>query len=176
MNTTIPLQIRQIAVERTVSLRHEVLWPDMPIDNVKLPEDKHGWHFGAFVDESLANDDPIAVISLFLDHVPIDNGAAGGSGAFPDNDSINVPSEIIAVRFRKFACKTNMQGQGVGTALLKHAMQFARSELKAEVFWCDARVSSAAWYSGRGLSQFGHKFFKGPVEYVRMRALMDVEQ
>ncbi|KAJ3869115.1 GCN5-related N-acetyltransferase [Lentinula novae-zelandiae] len=146
---TLPLKFERIAVERTLPLRHEVLWPDMPIDKVKLPEDQNGWHFGAFMDNPLANDDPIAVISLFLDPIPIDH--------------------IITVRFRKFACKTTMQGQGVGTALFKHAMHFAHSELKAEVFWCDARVSSVAWYSGRGLSQFGHKFYKGAVEYVRMR-------
>ncbi|KAJ3909050.1 hypothetical protein F5879DRAFT_935075 [Lentinula edodes] len=169
---TLPLKFERIAVERTLPLRHEVLWPDMPIDKVKLPEDQNGWHFGAFMDNPLANDDPIAVISLFLDPIPIDHVAAHsacGSSAFWDNGSITGPSEIITVRFRKFACKTTMQGQGVGTALFKHAMHFAHSELKAEVFWCDARISSVAWYSGRGLSQFGHKFYKGAVEYVRMR-------
>lgn len=62
-----------------------------------------------------------------------------------------------------------MQGRGTGTALLKYAMEFARSDLDAGAFWCDARVSSAEWYTRRGLVQFGPKFYKGPVEYVRMR-------
>ncbi|KAJ3773648.1 hypothetical protein FB446DRAFT_731992 [Lentinula raphanica] len=176
MNTILPLTIRNIHVERTLSLRHEVLWPDMPVEVVKLPEDEDGWHFGAFIEDPLGKDDLVAVISLFVEPLPIDNvpvhSANGSNGALLDNDPVLVPSEVFAVRFRKFACRTDAQGQGVGTALLKHAMHFARSELKAEVLWCDARVSSADWYSRRGLSQLGPKFYKGPVEYVCMRTLL----
>lgn len=62
-----------------------------------------------------------------------------------------------------------MQGRGVGTALLKYAMDFARDDLDAAILWCDARVSSAEWYARRGLAQFGTKFYKGPIEYVRMK-------
>ncbi|KAJ3735477.1 hypothetical protein DFJ43DRAFT_1057734 [Lentinula guzmanii] len=80
---------------------------------------------------------------------------------FWNNDSVLDPSEIIAVRFRDFACETSTQGQGVVTALLKHAMHFACSELKAEVLWSDATVSSVDWYSRRGLSRIGQKFSEG---------------
>ncbi|KIK69993.1 hypothetical protein GYMLUDRAFT_236442 [Collybiopsis luxurians FD-317 M1] len=165
--------LRPIEVGQTLLLRQHVLWPDLPIDKLKLPEDGNGWHFGAFVpDDPSATDDPIAVISLFLDPIPIDCGAVISEDSEFTNNSESLSSFVpsrAAVRFRKFACRQSMQGQGIGTALLKYALDFARSNLNAQVFWCDARVSSASWYERRGLVRFGEKFYKGPVEYVRMR-------
>ena len=41
---------------------------------------------------------------------------------------------------------------------------------------CDARIATQEWYKRRGFQPFGPKFFKGPVEYVRMKAdLKDLE-
>lgn len=36
------------------------MWPDMPYDYVKLPEDKLGEHFGLFVDDEL-----VSIVSVF---------------------------------------------------------------------------------------------------------------
>jgi GNAT superfamily N-acetyltransferase len=55
------LTIRAIRPEETYALRHSVLWPDKPLDYVKIAEDEHGFHFGAFWEERL-----VAVISLVL--------------------------------------------------------------------------------------------------------------
>lgn len=110
LSVEITLGFRQIAVEQTLSLRHEVLWPDLPIEKVKLPEDKFGWHFGAFVDGPSEENDPIAVISLFLDPIPIDDEVptTSSASAFSSNDldllTPSLPSGTT-VRFRKFACK-----------------------------------------------------------------------
>jgi GNAT superfamily N-acetyltransferase len=51
-----------IAPSHTYLLRHEVLWPEKPLDYVQLPEDAAGYHYGAFQDNQL-----VAVISLFVD-------------------------------------------------------------------------------------------------------------
>lgn len=55
------LAIQSITAEQTYPLRHSVLWPDKPIDYVKVDDDAAGHHFGAFDNEEL-----IAVISLFV--------------------------------------------------------------------------------------------------------------
>ncbi|GAB3734571.1 GNAT family N-acetyltransferase [Spirosoma lituiforme] len=53
--------IQSITAEQTYPLRHSVLWPDKPLDYVKVDDDAAGHHFGAFDNEEL-----IAVISLFV--------------------------------------------------------------------------------------------------------------
>jgi len=56
------LEIRAIAPADTYPLRHQVLWPDKPLDYVKVKNDEAGQHFGAFLEGQL-----VAVISLFME-------------------------------------------------------------------------------------------------------------
>ncbi|TMM57541.1 GNAT family N-acetyltransferase [Maribacter algarum] len=79
-------------------LRHEVMWPDMPFDFVKLPEDSNGTHFGLFVANEL-----VSIASLFK------------------------TGEGIA-QFRKFATKIEEQGKGYGTKLLLHLIENAQEK------------------------------------------------
>lgn len=90
------LEIRAISTADTYALRHQVLWPDKPLDYVKVENDDAGLHFGAFVED----DALVAVISLFVQ---------GGEA-----------------RFRKFATHPNYQRQGIGSVLLQHVMVEAR--------------------------------------------------
>lgn len=53
--------ICQITASETWPLRHQVMWPNEPIEYVKLPEDELGIHYGLFVNEELT-----AVVSLFI--------------------------------------------------------------------------------------------------------------
>ncbi|GAA4414087.1 GNAT family N-acetyltransferase [Nibrella viscosa] len=53
--------IQIIPAEATYPLRHQVLWPDKPLDYVKIEEDAAGFHYGAFIGPEL-----VAVISLFV--------------------------------------------------------------------------------------------------------------
>ncbi|GAB3582842.1 GNAT family N-acetyltransferase [Hymenobacter daeguensis] len=129
-------EIRPIPAEATYPLRHQVLWPDKPLDYVKVENDAAGGHFGAFRHEEL-----LAVISLFV---------AGAEA-----------------RFRKFAARPDCQGQGLGTALLRHVFAEAR-RLGARRIWCDARQDSAGFYARFGMLPEGEIFYKGPVPYVRM--------
>jgi len=142
-----------ITVEDTLSLRHTVLWPNAPLSQVCLPEDANGYHFGAFFP---LRREPVAVISVFIEPLPID--------AILDDEPA-----MLAVRFRKFACEPTHQNRGIGSHLLLHVFSLARSELRATVAWCDARTTSAGWYEKRGMVAFGQPFFKGPVEYIRMK-------
>ncbi|WP_137133183.1 GNAT family N-acetyltransferase [Rhizobium sp. FKY42] len=54
------LEIERISADKTVDIRHAVLWPEKTKLDVILPEDEDGTHFGASIDGAL-----VAVISLF---------------------------------------------------------------------------------------------------------------
>ncbi|EGN97819.1 hypothetical protein SERLA73DRAFT_182567 [Serpula lacrymans var. lacrymans S7.3] len=154
------LRIAKVPVEDTLELRHAVLWPNEPLSYVRLPEDDAGHHYGAFLP---AIDKPVAVISLFKESMP--TSVAIESAAASEGDT---PSESAA-RFRKFACDPLYQCQGIGTSLLQHVFKAASSELAVNVIWCDARLSTSSWYGKRGMIPFGEPFYKGSVEYIRMR-------
>ncbi|KAJ7268034.1 hypothetical protein C8J57DRAFT_1326442 [Mycena rebaudengoi] len=145
------LQCLPIKAEQTISLRHSVLWPSEPVSHVLLPDDAAGWHYGAFIH---GQPDPVAVISLFAEDFPIDNGFMDGT-------------QRRAIRFRKFACDPAHQGQGIGTRLLLHSISVTRSEL-------NGTRNTQVWYERRGMAAFGSNFYKGPVKYVRMK--IDIEQ
>ncbi|MEP3209762.1 MAG: GNAT family N-acetyltransferase [Maribacter sp.] len=90
--------IKSITAKETWPLRHAVMWPQMPFDFVKLPEDPDGYHFGLFIDKEL-----VSVVSLFQ------------------------TADGIA-QFRKFATLANRQGKGYGAKLLSHLIEFAQKQ------------------------------------------------
>ncbi|MFY0599927.1 MAG: GNAT family N-acetyltransferase [Cyclobacteriaceae bacterium] len=53
--------IKEIAYQLTWEIRQKVMWPDRPIEYVKLDEDKLGKHFGLYVGDELTS-----IVSLFL--------------------------------------------------------------------------------------------------------------
>jgi len=74
------------------------MWPNMPFEFVKLPEDADGTHFGLFVHRQL-----VSIVSLFQT----------GPGV---------------AQFRKFATQVGEQGKGYGTKLLSHLIEFVQEE------------------------------------------------
>ncbi|WP_200975178.1 GNAT family N-acetyltransferase [Echinicola sp. 20G] len=56
------IEILPITPEDTWDLRHRVMWPDRPIDYVKLEEDQNGLHFGLKAEGHL-----VSIISVFID-------------------------------------------------------------------------------------------------------------
>lgn len=92
------MEIKIIAAEETWPLRHEIMWPEMPFDFIKLPEDSNGNHLGLFIDKVL-----VSIVSLFQT----------GSGI---------------AQFRKFATVTNQQGKGYGSKLLLRLFEFAQEK------------------------------------------------
>ncbi|AYQ35487.1 GNAT family N-acetyltransferase [Runella sp. SP2] len=89
--------IQEITATQTYPLRHQVLWPDKPVEFVKVPDDEQGIHLGYFLDEKL-----VSVISLFIDEHKI-------------------------ARFRKFATHPDIQRKGIGSQLLKATFERAQS-------------------------------------------------
>lgn len=56
------IKIKQIEAQETYSLRNKVMWPDKPLEFIKLEKDKEGLHFGL-----LKNSEIISVVSLFIE-------------------------------------------------------------------------------------------------------------
>lgn len=57
------LEIKQIPPSDTWEIRHRVMWAGKPFDDIKLPNDDAGLHFGLFRDNVL-----LSVISLFIEN------------------------------------------------------------------------------------------------------------
>jgi ribosomal protein S18 acetylase RimI-like enzyme len=53
--------IKEISAAETWPIRHKVMWPNQPLDYVKLEEDENGIHFGMFEDTELRS-----IVSLFI--------------------------------------------------------------------------------------------------------------
>jgi GNAT superfamily N-acetyltransferase len=53
-------RIKQIRFDLTWPIRHEVMYPDLPFEAIKLDNDPDGVHFGLYTDDQLK-----AVVSLF---------------------------------------------------------------------------------------------------------------
>ncbi|GAB2561208.1 GNAT family N-acetyltransferase [Spirosoma areae] len=139
------VSICPITPEQTYSLRHTVLWPDKPVDYVKIENDAEGYHFGAFQGEDL-----VAVISLFV----------SGKEANPRRAN---PRRAC---FRKFAARPDCQRQGIGTLLLNHVIAEAK-RLEATILWCDARLDAADFYRRFGMEAVSDVFYKGAIPYAR---------
>lgn len=54
------VKIEQIGYQLTWQIRHEVMYPDLPFDKIKLDNEQDGTHFGLSVNDHLTS-----VVSLF---------------------------------------------------------------------------------------------------------------
>ena len=53
--------IKTITYKDTYDIRHQVMWPDRPLEYIKLDNDPIGKHYGYFIEDKL-----VSVISLFI--------------------------------------------------------------------------------------------------------------
>lgn len=88
--------IQLIPPEATWPIRHQVLWPDRPLEYVRLPDDAQGLHYGYY----LTAHQLVSVVSLFITEE--------------------------SAQFRKFATLEAEQGKGYGSQLLHRVIQEAR--------------------------------------------------
>jgi len=56
-------KVQEITAEETWPIRQIVMWPNKPLNFIKLNSDFEGRHFGLFLDETL-----VSVISLFTEN------------------------------------------------------------------------------------------------------------
>ena len=107
------ITIRSIQPGDTYPLRHSVLWPDKPLDYVRIAEDEEGMHFGAFQDDRL-----VGVISLFV------NGEAARFRKFavdPSYQRQGIGSELLTCVMqealqrgaRTIACDARQEATGL---------------------------------------------------------------
>ncbi|MBX2873114.1 MAG: GNAT family N-acetyltransferase [Saprospiraceae bacterium] len=57
------MEIKRITHQDTWPIRHQVMWPDKPIDYIKLTEDPQGLHFGLWIDNQI-----VSIVSAFIDN------------------------------------------------------------------------------------------------------------
>jgi len=138
------MTITHITPEQTWEIRHQVLWPDQPLDYVKIPNDADGLHFGCFVDGKL-----VSIISGFIDPATKD------------------------AQFRKFATLHEYQGKGYGSQLLSHLITELTSHGATRI-WCNARVNATALYERFGMYKTNQTYTKLGFDYVVMEKLIDL--
>lgn len=188
--TTAPagnLAIRPIPASSTHALRHRVLWPSVALEVQAQPYDvaEGTVHLGAFTspasssapqpDESGA--EPCGVLTLVIAPCPC---------ALPAALQPSASSPPLQVQLRKFAVAPEMQGRGVGGAMLVAAVDEVRrirdsaagrtQDPPPALLHLDARREQAGFYERRGFCVLDPEVFvkKGPggggpdVEYVRM--------
>ena len=56
------IHIAHISFQDTWPIRHQVMWPDQPLDFIKLAKDEEGLHYGLYLNHKL-----ISVVSAFID-------------------------------------------------------------------------------------------------------------
>ncbi|WP_375753668.1 GNAT family N-acetyltransferase [Vibrio sp. HN007] len=86
-------------------------------------------------------------------------------GAIVSVASIYVSDGVA--RLRKFATYPDYQGKGLGTSLIKFALDNLKSQ-NVDYFWCDARESAIGFYQRFGMTVSGERFYKGDVPYFKM--------
>jgi len=71
------------------------------------------------------------------------------------------------IRFRKFATLPGLQGKGLGSRLLQHAIAYAQVQGYTRM-WCDARTDALGFYERFGFRRFSEPFFKEHIEYYKI--------
>lgn len=149
----LPVAHKEIPSSATYALRHSVLWPNIPLSEQGLPEDDQPGvrHYGSYLDDNLVS------ILTFLP-----------------------PTEHREIQFRKFATAHACQSRGIGSSLLRYAMdQVLAGEGGEVLIWCNARTTALAFYErfglkpllpegakGRGYTKYGEG--GKAIDYVRI--------
>jgi phosphoribosylformimino-5-aminoimidazole carboxamide ribotide isomerase len=106
-----------------------------------------------------------------LDFVKLDNDAAGMHlGLYEEGVLVSVISlfeDNGSIQFRKFATAVSRQGQGFGTKLLGHVMDWAKQNEKKSI-WCNARLSATGMYEKFGMRPTGASWEKWGIEFIKM--------
>ena len=138
------LTVRVVEADRSRQLRRSVLRPNLPPDAL-LPGDDlvDPVHLGAFAGDELV------------------------SACFVYAESCAWQPGRPAWRLRSMATEPAGRGTGAGTAVLRAAVEFARSH-GAELLWCEAREQAVGFYLRNGWQLHGERFQTdyGPHRYM----------
>ena len=93
-------------------------------------------------------------------------------GLFIEKRLVAVVSLFVngeTAQFRKFATLPEYKGRGLGSELLRHLFQEAKSS-GVKRLWCNARVDKAGFYQRFGMEETNQRFTNGGIEYVIMES------
>ena len=127
--------IRPIRAEEARLLRHQLLRPHQPPEQLVYPGDDHplGLHAGAFYQDQL-----VGIASVAPETCPLWPGAN-------------------AWRLRGMATHPSVRGQGYGAALVKACVAYIQSH-DATMLWCHGRTSAVPFYKALGFLTHGDEF------------------
>ena len=142
---TVP-DIRPIAPQDTLPLRHALLRPHLTKEACVYPGDDDGTtvHLGAFMSDGLCG-----IVTLYREDLPNERGTG--------------------YRFRALAIVENLRGQGHGSTLLEAVEDLARQR-GADYLWANARVPVLEFYRKSGYAVGDEEFIVegvGPHRIVR---------
>ena len=132
-------EIHNAGLEDVWNLRHTAMWPDQPIDFVKLKDDRQGVHLGLFTDGSL-----VSVLSIFKDE-------SGSHNAV----------------IRKVCTHPDCRHQGFASSLIKEALRQMEAD-HVEAVFLDSRISAVPFYERLGFEKTGDVFEKYGKDYQKM--------
>ncbi|MGX5852422.1 GNAT family N-acetyltransferase [Dyadobacter jiangsuensis] len=84
---------------------------------------------------------------------------------------ISLFGDAQCIRFRKFATLPALQGKGLGSRLLQHAIMYAQTQGYTRM-WCDARTEALGFYERFGFKKFSDPFFKEHIEYYKIERML----
>ena len=130
--------VTKISADDTLSIRQQVLRPNLVIDQCRFEgdQDEATFHMGA-----LMNDSVIGIATMMIDR----------------------SSELAEIaqdqyRLRGMAVLPQFRDQGIGRAILEACLQEVQRR-GFGLFWCNARVKAANFYSAAGFSKTSETTF-----------------
>ena len=137
------MDIRALTAAQTRPLRGDVLRPGQPAPNLVYDGDDAPGHFHA---GAILDGDVVGVATVYPEPLPtnieLDNAELDANNAF---------------RLRGMATRPDLQGQGVGRAVLTRCITHVR-DYGADILWCNARSSALGFYLGLGFATVGDEF------------------
>ncbi|MCF0246348.1 MAG: GNAT family N-acetyltransferase [Ileibacterium sp.] len=130
---------QKAGLEDVWNLRHLAMWPDKPIDFIKLNDDSEGLHLGIYENSCL-----ISVLSIY-----------------------QKPDQPGSAVIRKVCTHPNRQNQGLASSLIQQAVQLLK-EQQIETVTLDARVHAVSFYERLGFQTVGDPFLKYGKLYQKM--------
>jgi predicted GNAT family N-acyltransferase len=129
---------RRCSVDEILPLRHAVLRPGKPLETAHFSYDDLDTtrHYGLF-DEA---GQPLVCLTLLQQPLRTDSLI---SGALP---SVTPGIVVKAWQLRGMATADGQQGLGLGTRLMKFAIDDAVEQDFSRVFWCNARIKAVPFY------------------------------
>ncbi|WOO80209.1 uncharacterized protein LOC62_03G003720 [Vanrija pseudolonga] len=156
------VQIREIPPSAIIAIRHAVLWPNVALDAQLYEYDfaPGTVHIGAFRPDA---SEPVAVGTLVR-------------AAFARPDALDADTRLLeAVQLRKLAVVAQLQGQGVGKAMMAYtaALLTPAHGDKPLLLHFDARAAQAPFYEKLGYAVldptvFTKTFGGEVVSFIRM--------